>query len=372
MESKSRPSVVLMTAEASGEVWTFSLELARALAEHEVKVALATVGAPLDALRRAEAADVPNLELFEGRTRLERMSDRSEAVTEDGRWLLDLRDRLQPDLVHLNGYTHAALPWELPTLVSAHSCLLSWWRAVRRGAVPLSLERDRREAQNGLLAADLVVAPTRAMLDSLRRHYAPLPNLRVIANGRDPSRFPPRAKATFVIGVGRLWDEAENLLALDRAAQDLEWPVYLAGERAHAEEGEVELLHARALGPLPPPALAEWLGRASICAHPARFEAFGLSVLEAALAGCALVLGDIPSLREMWDDAAVFVDPDDTPGLTQALRDLTADATQLSALAQRARARALELSPARMAQEYLEAYALAGMAHALVTKEFTA
>jgi glycogen synthase len=54
----------------------------------------------------------------------------------------------------------------------------------------------------------------------------------------------------------------------------------------------------------------------------------------------------VPSLREVWDDAAVFVDPDDTPGLTQALRDLTADATQLSALAR--------------------------MAHALVTKEFTA
>ncbi len=31
---------------------------------------------------------------------------------------------------------------------------------------------------------------------------------------------------------------------------------------------------------------------------PARYEPFGLSVLEAALSGCALVLGDIPSLRE--------------------------------------------------------------------------
>ena len=34
---------------------------------------------------------------------------------------------------------------------------------------------------------------------------------------------------------------------------------------------------------------------------PARYEPFGLSILEAALSGCALVLGDLPSLRELWD-----------------------------------------------------------------------
>ena len=50
--------------------------------------------------------------------------------------------------------------------------------------------------------------------------------------------------------------------------------------------------------------------RRSMPAGPLR--AFGFSVLEAALSGCALVLGDIPSLREIWGDAALFVPPDDT------------------------------------------------------------
>ena len=39
-----------------------------------------------------------------------------------------------------------------------------------------------------------------------------------------------------------------------------------------------------------------WFARAGIYALPAVYEPFGLSVLEAALSGCALVLGDIPSL----------------------------------------------------------------------------
>src|SRR5262245_31551911 len=330
------------------------------------------MGGPLGDARREEAADVPSLELFESRYRLEWMSDPWADVEEAGAWLLGLRDRLQPDLVHLNGYVHAALPWERPTIVTAHSCVLSWWAAVRPGPPVGGCDRYRREVDRGLRSADLVIAPSRAMLDSLRRHYGPLGSTRVIASGREAARFPPRAKAAFVLGAGRLWDEGKNLIALDDVARNLEWPVYLAGERTHPEGGSVSPRYAHALGPLAPHVLADWLGRASIYAHPARYEPFGLSVLEAALAGCALVLGDIPSLRELWDDAAVFVPPDDRPEIARAIRALCQDATRRSALAQRCRARALELSPARMAQDYLEAYAAAALAHASVDKEISA
>ncbi len=70
--------------------------------------------------------------------------------------------------------------------------------------------------------------------------------------------------------------------------------------------------------------MAGWLGRASIFALPARYEPFGLLPLEAALSGCALVLGDIPSLREVWGDAAWFVPPDDRDALTAAIGSLIA------------------------------------------------
>jgi hypothetical protein len=56
----------------------------------------------------------------------------------------------------------------------------------------------------------------------------------------------------------------------------------------------------RCLGPLEASELAGWMHRAAIYALPARYEPFGLSALEAAQAGCALVLGDLSSLREVW------------------------------------------------------------------------
>jgi glycosyltransferase involved in cell wall biosynthesis len=103
-------------------------------------------------------------------------------------------------------------------------------------------------------------------------------------------------------------------------------------------------------------AIGEWYARASIYALPARYEPFGLSVLEAASAGCALVLGDIPSLRENWDGAALFVPPDDHCALTAAINDLINDPRRRALLAQGAVTRASRFSLGRMVDEYAALY----------------
>jgi len=59
---------------------------------------------------------------------------------------------------------------------------------------------------------------------------------------------------------------------------------------------------------------------AAIYAAPACYEPFGLGILEAAHSGCALVLSDIPTLRELWDDAAMFVEPHNPEDITAALQ----------------------------------------------------
>jgi glycosyltransferase involved in cell wall biosynthesis len=111
------------------------------------------------------------------------------------------------------------------------------------------------------------------------------------------------------------------------------------------------------LGRLGAAELAEWYARAAIYALPARYEPFGLSALEAAHSGCALVLGDIPSLREIWGDAAVFVTPDDSRALEAALRELIADPEFRERKASAAYEHAMQYTPRRMAAGYLEAYA---------------
>ncbi len=347
---------VLMTADTVGGVWTYALELARALEPQGVQIALAAMGRSLSASQWEESRAVGSLQVFESDYALEWMADPWEDVRRAGGWLLGLEARLGPDVIHLNGYAHGALPWRAPTLMVGHSCVLSWWRAVKGEDAPPTWDRYRQEVAGGLRAASRIAAPTQAMADALQTHYGPLPPIQVIFNSRFPELFPPGPKEKFVLSAGRLWDEGKNLAALARGAPCLPWPVCVAGEQRGPEGGRIEAEGVSLLGHLAPSVLAGLLARAAIYALPARYEPFGLSALEAGLAGCALVLGDIPSLREVWGDAALFAAPDDSEALERALCRLITDAPYRQAMTARARARALRYVPARMASEYLAAY----------------
>jgi glycogen synthase len=347
---------ILMTTDTLGGIWTYTLELAGALSRHQIQVALATMGAPLNASQRAEVREIPTITVFESPFKLEWMADPWQDISRAGLWLLRLEEAARPDVVHLNSYTYGALPWRTPTLVVGHSCVLSWWEAVKGEAAPDTWQRYRHEVARGLHGADLVLAPTQAMLSMLERHYGRFSRSRVVPNGRDPALFWPAVKEPFIFAMGRLWDEAKNVAMLDKVAPSLAWPVYIAGEDHHPAGGQVRYRAVKSLGELEAPAVARWLARAAIYALPARYEPFGLSILEAGLAGCALVLGDIPSLREVWDDVAVFVPPDDADALAVTLQALTRNPARRAEFAARARTRARQLTPQRMLAGYLTVY----------------
>jgi len=357
MTAPAAPARVLMTADAVGGVWQYALELARGLAGRGTDVALAVMGPPPSPAQRADAEAVPGLSLAEGDFALEWMRSAGGDVDRAGDWLLALEAETAPDVVHVNGYAHAALPWRAPCLCVAHSCVASWWRAVKGTEAPAEWDGYRARVARGLAAAGLVAAPTRAFLDEVDRLYGPLPRTAVIRNGRTDPALRPGLKLPLVFAAGRVWDEAKNLAALDAVAAGLAWPVAVAGDTAGPDGAHRPLQYARALGRLSAADTAAWMVRAAVFALPARYEPFGLAVLEAALAGCALVLGDIATLRELWDGVAVFVDPDDPAALRAALEGLIADPGRTETLGLSARARALTLSRAAMTDGYLEAYA---------------
>lgn len=343
-----------MTSDSAGGVWTYTAELARALGEYGIEVSLAVMGGPLSERQKKDIKGLENIALFEGPYKLEWMDEPWDDVKKAGKWLLKLEDEIKPDIVHLNGYAHGALPWKAPSLVVGHSCVLSWWSAVKKTDAPCAWDRYRDAVSRGLKAADMVAAPTKAMLAELYKFYG-VRQGRVIPNGRRPELFSPGEKEGFVFTVGRLWDEAKNASALRSIASGIKWPVYFAGERI-GPSGALAVKDVRFLGPLSSEELTRYYSKASIYALPAFYEPFGLSILEAGLSGCALVLGDIPSLRENWDGAALFVRPDDTSGLKQAVSSIISSPSLAGIMGSVARQRAFEFGPARMALGYLAAY----------------
>jgi glycogen synthase len=347
---------ILMTADTVGGVWTYAVELCRALGARGVEVTLAAMGGAASAEQRRHAASLSHARLCEVPYKLEWMSDPWEDVDRAGRWLLSLERDLAPDVIHLNTYPQGELPFRAPVLIVCHSCVRSWWRAVHGRLPPEEWETYTRRVGRGLAAADLVIAPTRAMLEEAVRLYGLTGPTRVIPNGLDPSRYEPEDPEPLVFSTGRFWDEAKNLAALDAASRGLEWPVYVAGPTQHPDGGSIVPGTASSLGPLPREEVLEWMARAAIYALPVRYEPFGLSALEAALSGCALVLGDIPSLRETWDGAARFVPPDDSGALHDELQRLIRDDELREDFAARARQRGLRFAASTMAAAYARAY----------------
>jgi glycosyltransferase involved in cell wall biosynthesis len=333
-----------------GGVFTYAVALGRALTESGVEVVLAIMGGPMNRDQREELANLPGLTVYESGFALEWMDEPWSDVDAAGEWLLALEQRFAPDVVHLNGYCHGALPWRAPTVIVAHSSVSSWWHAVYGECAPTRYAEYRARVSAGLANASEVIAPTRSMLAASRRHDGLLAPGRVIPNGLWPDRHRNGEKAPFFLAAGRLWDPAKNLASIARAAPALPWPVRVAGP-GHEPVSNVELL-----GHLPQRELASLMANAAVFVHPARYEPFGLAPLEAALSGCALVLGDIESLHEIWGDSALYVAPDDESSLVRTLCRLAADAELVRDLGRRARERAGAFTARRMGALYLGVY----------------
>lgn len=292
---------VLLTTDTVGGVWNFSLSLARAL---PFEVHLATMGRRLSPPQRLEIADFA---FHESEFPLEWMPNPWAGVDRAGEWLLGIEQQIQPDIIHHNTLALGHLPFRNPAIVTVHSCVLSWWEAVKNATAPSEWDQYRERVTCSLRAAAEVTVPSFALSRSTKCLYGV--DSRVVPNfAAKPLSL--STKEPFVFAAGRVWDEAKNLLSLQRVAPSLSWPVHIAGEGSD-------------LGHLDSAAIGNWMARASIYAWPGKYEPFGLSVLEAAQHGCALVLGDIESLRENWDGAALFVRDDEE--LESALRLLISE-----------------------------------------------
>src|SRR5438045_620839 len=346
---------VLMSADAVGGVWSYALTLGAALPGF--RLVLAIMGPAASVAQRAAAARLGNVVLEEAPYRLEWMEGAAADLPASRQWLAGLARRHSADLIHINGYAHARITADRPVLVVAHSDVLSWWQAVHGKAAPPEWGDYRDAVAAGLTAAARVVAPSRAVFDDLATHYGfARDDALVIRNGIDLAAYRPAAKRRVVMAAGRMWDAAKNLALLDKVAAGLAWPVEIAGPATSPEGGTAGCEAAGLIGVLSPAEMAVRLGRAAIFAAPARYEPFGLGILEAAASGCALVLGDIPSLRDSWEGAALFVAPDDRATWRSALRHLIEDESDRALWAFSAQQRARGFSREAMAGRYAALY----------------
>ncbi|MCU0790847.1 MAG: glycosyltransferase, partial [Nitratireductor sp.] len=237
----------------------------------------------------------------------------------------------------------------------SHSCVPTWWRAMREGPLPDYLRWHADLNARGLARADAVLAPSFSHAEALHRCYGVLPHLKVAHNGISAFLSAGR-REDFVFAAGRFWDEAKNGSVIDAAARAVRWPVLLAGSCQDPEGSRVRFAHARTLGELPHCEVVALARRAGIVVSASRYEPFGLAALEGARSGVPLVLSDIPTYRELWRGAALFFDPQDPGALAGCLNRLAGDPVLRSEMGLLALARSRQYTPDRQARTVCEAY----------------
>ncbi|MFC1460785.1 glycosyltransferase family 4 protein [Microvirga arabica] len=355
---------VLMTADAVGGVWQYAIDLAGGLRNQGVRATIAVLG-PAPSADQQAMAEAAGAELVATGLPLEWTASHQGEVKEAGRSVAELARQIRPDVIHLNAPALGAHgQFGVPVVAVCHSCVATWWQAAKGGPLPEDFIWRTELVRRGYAAASKLLAPTRAFAHATAEAYElPQPPV-VVRNGRRalPGKTNARSEV-FVFTAGRLWDEGKNFAAIDRMAARLSIPVLVAGPLQGPHGAQVEARHATPLGRLSDEGVARYLGERPIFVSTALYEPFGLAVLEAAQAGCAPILSDIPTFRELWEGAALFIDPQDESAAADAVERLAQDSHARAVLGRAAKKRAEAYTVEAMSEGVLNAYrsALAGI-----------
>jgi glycosyltransferase involved in cell wall biosynthesis len=243
---------------------------------------------------------------------------------------------LKPDVLFAPGYT-APVTTSCPIVLTVHDvsfCAHPEWFSAREGWRRRTLTRwsARRAAR--------VITDSRFSAGEIVRHLG-VPDARVLmiplGMRTGAGERPVGDREPLVLYVGSMFERRNVDLLISAFVSHVVRAVpgarlELIGENRLRDRERLE----RALAGLPQEArdriavrpyldetaLRGLYRRASVFAFPSEYEGFGLTPLEALAAGVPPVVLDTPVAREVYDDAARYVQGRDGPALGRALAEL--------------------------------------------------
>lgn len=336
---------ILFTVDPHGAGWMHTVSLAGALLRRGHDVLVASFG-PEPSAERMAAVEDSGIRL----TRVE-----IPGPTTDPTFIQTARAALEelvkewsPSVVHIDRCSFGDLELEVPKIL-----MIAADRTAR-------ISRGRGPARRGLLGADAVVSPTRALSEEISRRFEYRRPISLIQPGIElgdkPVMLSPvkKSRSGFVC-YGRTDEKADGFDVMMEALRrvKIEAPFKIAGEGARPPlPGWIA-----DLGWLDTDGRSSAFEKAEVAVLPARDDPFGLRSVEAGLAGCALILSDVPSHRELWNGAAVLVPVDDPAALADAIGLLATDSRRREECQRLCHARAVSgFSADRMVDEYLDVH----------------
>lgn len=207
------------------------------------------------------------------------------------------------------------------------AALRAWWRAMR--------STSARKAKS------IITISEAAKTELVQWMGLNGKRVRVVHLGVDQARFSPVETERpfprpYVLWVGRPYPRKNLPVLIEAFAGVVRGgrPEYLivAGRRGWVDSEINEAVAAHGCeervirrSPIPPERLPSWFHEASAVVVPSLHEAFGLTALEAMACGVPAVVSDIPALREVAGDCAIYAKPTSARAWTTALLSVLED-----------------------------------------------
>ncbi|MCY7401903.1 MAG: glycosyltransferase family 4 protein [Nocardioides sp.] len=273
--------------------------------------------------------------------------------------------RRKADLVH-SPATLGPMWTSMPTVITIHDML--YWSHPELMTTPLYTRPVMWMEKRGAANAAHVITDSEVSGDEIVKYLGfPRERLHVVplaAAHPDQSPSPGRATENLVVASGQRrphknWDRLVRALALVEA--DVRPRLVITGARGEdplapvvAETGMGEWVEL--LGWVDDAELADLRSRARAMAFPTLAEGFGLPVLEAMAGGLPVIASDLPVLREVGGDAALWFDPLDLDSIAGALRTVATRPEILPGMVEAGLEQAKLFSWERVARETLEVF----------------
>ncbi len=222
-----------------------------------------------------------------------------------------------------------------------------------------------------LRQCDLVICISEFIRRDLDHRRIPTEKLRVVYNGIDPTPDHELARLRaaaprdnpYAVFVGRLV-RTKGLSVLVEAARDVRAPLkfVICGQGPEAESLAAQAERAGVAdrfefrGYMDEAAKRELVAGAQMLVHPATFESFGVSVLEALDLACPVVATSVGGIPEVVGQAGLLVRPGDPTALARAVDRIAGDPAELERLAPLARAQAHKFAWPALASQVEQLY----------------
>ena len=272
--------------------------------------------------------------------------------------------RRRADLVHSPATLGPA--WtSMPTVITIHDML--YWSHPELMSTPLYTRPVMWMERRGAANASHVITDSEVSAGEIVKYLGfPRERLHVVPLAAGIPAVAPASRQTenLILASGQRrphknWDRLVRALAL--VEEEVRPRLVITGARGEdpiapvvAETGMERWVELR--GWVGDDELAELQRRARAMAFPTLAEGFGLPVLEAMSLGLPVLASDLPVLREVGGDAAVWFDPLDLGSMAEALRTAATRPDVLSDLAAAGLERARLFSWERVASETLEVF----------------